>query len=197
MGPKARGSAAWVAVLVVGASCLPPTQADEAIAFEPPMPAPAPLIQGPAPATADETAVVLVVLDGVRWQDVFVAANTPHLHAMMASRGAAIGAPGMGPVMSASGPAFVSLPGYSEIFTGRRAHGCADNDCAPARAPTIFDEAPVLGQRPGDVAVFASWERIDRAASSLPGSFVLSAGRPGAWRGGGRGGGGGPPAWRR
>lgn len=87
------------------------------------------------------------VLDGVRWQDVFVPESTPVLHRLMSERGAVLGAPGSGPAMSASGPAFVSLPGYSEIFTGRRAHGCADNDCGRARTTTLFDEVARAGGR--------------------------------------------------
>jgi arylsulfatase A-like enzyme len=83
--------------------------------------------------------------------------------------------------MSASGPAFVSLPGYSEIFTGRRAHGCADNDCGRARAATLFDEVARAEASPGAVAVFSSWERIERAASPEQGAFVLSAGRSVRW----------------
>ncbi len=83
--------------------------------------------------------------------------------------------------MSASGPAFVSLPGYSEIFTGRRAHGCADNDCARARTATLFDEVARASGTPDAVAVFSSWERIERAASPQQGAFVLSAGRSVRW----------------
>ena len=80
--------------------------------------------------------VILVVLDGVRWQEVFsgvdpvlaathragpvVSARTllPSLYAALDTRGAAVGAPGHG-VIAASGPNFVSLPGYTEIFGGR------------------------------------------------------------------------------
>lgn len=142
----------------------------------------------------DGAAVMLVVLDGTRWQEVFVGADPqlsatagvpvssaealmPHLHALVADRGAALGAPGHGPAISASGPNFVSLPGYTEIFGGRRVHECANNDCEPTRTPTVMDQARAVWRRTGDVAVFSSWQKIERAASVDPGSLVLSSGR--------------------
>lgn len=171
-------------VLAVAASCVPTTQFDEPVLVETPRVArsdDAPMSVEPEAPAPEPPAVVLVVLDGVRWQDVFDPKNTPALHRMIAERGAAVGAPGHGPVMSASGPAFVSLPGYSEIFTGRRAHGCADNDCGRARAATLFDEVARADGSPDAVGVFSSWERIERAASPQQGAFVLSAGRSVRW----------------
>jgi hypothetical protein len=142
----------------------------------------------------EDPAAILVVLDGARWQEMFSGADPalaaaahieapsaealmPHFHALLEERGAAIGAPGHGEAMYASGPNYVSLPGYTEIFTGRRRHGCADNDCPPARHATLFDEARSRSDGPGDVAVFASWDRIERVASSDAATLVLSTGR--------------------
>jgi hypothetical protein len=141
-----------------------------------------------------ERSAVLVVLDGARWQEVFtgvdrqlaatagvepVSAATlmPHVHRALTERGAALGAPGRGPVVTASGPNFVSMPGYTEIFTGRRAHPCVDNDCPRAKTPTIADEIRARSAEASDVAVFASWDRIERAATSDPARIVISAGR--------------------
>jgi hypothetical protein len=129
----------------------------------------------------------------VRWQDVFVGADPvlaaqakvqpakadllmPHLHALLADRGAAVGAPGQGPIV-ATGPNFVSLPGYNEIFSGRAPDRCADNDCPQAQAPTVADEVRAVSERPSDVAVITSWAKIERASSAAPASLVLSAGR--------------------
>src|SRR5262249_38447933 len=136
-------------------------------------------------------AVVIVVLDGARWQEVLVGSDAelsgapavtadalmPHLHALMAERGAALGAPRRGPPMEASGPAFVSMPGYTEIFSGLRSHDCADNDCAPTRTPTLMDAARAASETSDDVAAIASWERIEGAASADPGDIVVSTGR--------------------
>jgi hypothetical protein len=180
---RASAHALAAVVLAVAASCVPTTQFDEPLLVDTPRAArvEVPVAVDTQSPPSDAPAVVLVVLDGVRWQDVFVPENTPVLHRMISERGAAIGASGHGPTMSASGPAFVSLPGYSEIFTGRRAHGCADNDCGRARTRTVFDEVARVEGSPGAVGVFSSWERIERAASPGQGAFVLSAGRSVRW----------------
>ena len=89
------------------------------------------------PASPDRPAIVLVTLDGARAADVLDPARMPTLHAL-AERGVALGdaaAP-----MVASGPRFVSLPGYREILTGRRGAGCVDNHCPPIDEPTLVDE---------------------------------------------------------
>lgn len=143
-----------------------------------------------------ESAVVLVVLDGVRWQEVFEGANRslgrrygpssfawaspsalmPNLQRLIDTNGAAIGAPGSGASISASGPEFISLPGYREIFAGKPDPTCSRNDCAHPPGRTIVDElSDVSG--PEDAAVVSSWPNIARAASSDGSRFVLSSGR--------------------
>jgi len=153
------------------------------------------------PATAEveeeraESAVVLVVLDGVRWQEVFngvdrtlarqhgVSASAwanpldlmPNLHRLIDAEGLAIGAPGHGAEITASGPQFISLPGYIEIFAGKPDLGCFRNDCVPSPMRTLPDQVRDAGDT-RDVAVVASWPNIARAASADDG-FVLTAGR--------------------
>jgi hypothetical protein len=123
--------------------------------------------------------VVLVVIDGARWQDVFEREGAaPNLRRLAETRGAALGAPGHGEPVSASGPSFVSLPGYTEIFTGRPPSACASNDCDPPGVPTFVDELVARAPAPGDVAIFSSWAKIPRAASSVGAALpVVSAGR--------------------
>ena len=70
--------------------------------------------------TAD--AVVLVTIDGVRAEEAFSPMVMPRLRELIETRGAALGLSGFGNVV-ASGPNFVSLPGYTEIFTGRPIRG--------------------------------------------------------------------------
>ena len=127
-------------------------------------------------------AVVVVTLDGARWQDVFEPSNMPYLTDVAQTRGAAVGAAGLGEIR-ASGPNFVSLPGYTEIFTGRAPAGCRDNDCARVATPTLADEVAAHGK---GAAVFASWECIDRAATTSTATtnagangVVVSAGQDG------------------
>lgn len=142
-----------------------------------------------------ESAVVLVVLDGVRWQEVYNGADRalarqhgvnasgwanpvdlmPNLHRLMGSEGLAIGAPGHGAEITATGPQFISLPGYIEIFAGRPDLGCFRNDCVPSPMRTIADDVRDSGDT-RDVALVTSWPNIARAASTEAG-FVLTAGR--------------------
>jgi hypothetical protein len=56
--------------------------------------------------------------------------------------------------MRASGPNFVSLPGYLEMFTGK-ASACTHNSCPPIETDTVIDEARAASERPRDVATFA------------------------------------------
>jgi hypothetical protein len=115
-------------------------------------PAPAPL---PVPveqrAARDETpkTVVVIVIDGARWQEVYGGTDralakthalppswilsarelVPALQDLIAKGGAALGAPEHGAEIAASGPAFKSVPGYIEIFSGRPAVDCPNNRC--------------------------------------------------------------------
>jgi hypothetical protein len=180
--------AAWGASFT--ASCTPARD---------PSPRPASATTAAAPADADATEeiatpVVLVVLDGVRWQEIFGADSAltgdrpgrygqdardllPNIYAAIGTRGAIVGAPGHGRTIAASGPNFVSMPGYTEIFDGRAPAGCQDNECDGARRPTIVDEIRDRTAADSAVAVFASWERIAAAATQMPTRIVLSAGR--------------------
>ncbi len=152
-------------------------------------PLPADELRPLATPGAGTEAVVVVVLDGARWQDVLVGVDPslaprapavpasqlmPNLHAMIAG-GVLIGGPGEGKPMVASGPNFVSLPGYNEIFSGRSPSRCQDNDCPQTQEPTIVDRAP-------EAAVFSSWGPIARAASAVaasgPRGLVVSTGQP-------------------
>jgi len=71
-----------------------------------------------APRTTRTEQVVLVAIDGARWQEIFSKEPImPTLRRFMTTDGISVGAPGYGE-MHASGPNYVSLPGYTEIFTG-------------------------------------------------------------------------------
>ena len=143
-----------------------------------------------------ESAVVLVVLDGVRWQDVFGGADhtlarqrgvipvawanpralMPNLQRLLETHEMAIGAPGHGAEMVTGGVQRISLPSYREIFSGKADVACLSNDCAkpPGRtvADDVYDECG-----PREVGVVSSWPNIARAASAESSRFVLTTGR--------------------
>jgi hypothetical protein len=135
----------------------------------------------PVDSTVSLPHIVLVTIDGVRAEDIFAAdarTRLPNLYRLI-DRGVALGAPGS--PLRASGPRFVSLPGYREILTGRRGtHACVNNECGPLQEPTLLDELRLRGGLDGDeVVVLSSWPVIDRAAAAAPGAITLSVGRHG------------------
>jgi hypothetical protein len=147
--------------------------------------------------------VVLLAIDGVRWQEVFggvmpdmarrhglhagelypAAELTPNLHRLGAVDGCVLGAPGAGEGFFASGPDFVSLPGYSEMLTGSSRSGCTTNSCKSVRMPTLLDDfADCPGTTLEQAAVITSWPRIVSASSDgLRQSGVVSTGRSGGY----------------
>ncbi|HEX4336422.1 MAG TPA: hypothetical protein VH062_10950 [Polyangiaceae bacterium] len=147
-------------------------------------------------AGLDSRTAVLVAIDGVRWQEVFggvevaladqkgldarerldAAHLVPNLHRLMTSDGAVVGAPSSSAPMRASGPNFVSLPGYMEMLTGRRDTGCTNNACGDVPFSTIADDVADHG---GTAAVVASWPGILHAATSTRGHVATSIGRHG------------------
>lgn len=139
-------------------------------------------VAAPVPAAAPgPTRVVLVTLDGVRWEDMLGAtpetstSAMPNLHRLVKDRGVAYGGAGCENDVRASGPNFVSLPGYVEIFTGK-APVCQHNNCPNIDSETIVDEARATSHREADVAVFSSWNRYSAAVAKDRKAIVLSAG---------------------
>jgi hypothetical protein len=140
--------------------------------------------------------VVLLALDGVRWQEVFngtdetrgVASDKqrraeslmPNLHGLVDCGGLLLGEPESGTEFFASGPEFVSLPGYSEMLSGRRVTSCRDNTCGATTRPTLADEVARLpGATTRDVAVVTSWPDIGRIAAWRSDRVAMSTGRNG------------------
>ncbi len=148
-----------------------------------------------APRAVDESRrpqIVLIAIDGVRYQDVFWGADprwvsdptlfrrkqlVPNLMSME-RRGAVLGAP-RSSGFYASGPNFVSLPGYMEILSGSTRTGCYNNGChRMARTSLIEEFAAMASEHPAAAALFASWPKL-RFASSDPSKGIISAGRNG------------------
>lgn len=144
-----------------------------------------------AGAAAD--AVVLVTLDGVRWQEIFngvdpqlaardgmpraavvpAASLMPNVRRLFFDGGVVLGAPGRGAGIGALGPRWVSLPAYVELMTGARST-CWSNDCDPVIGWNLAEA--LRGDVPETTAVFASWERIGVVFPD-PGVVAVHAGR--------------------
>ncbi|HEY6723225.1 MAG TPA: alkaline phosphatase family protein [Polyangiaceae bacterium] len=150
--------------------------------------------QAPPLEAATDPVTVMVVLDGVRWQEIFHGVDRararrlnlrpetarqllPNLYRLIDDHGCVLGAPGAGSLVSASGPDFLSLPGYTEIFSGAAPVDCPDNECGRVHQVTIADQVAQLGQSPADVAVISSWPKVALAASHAPEHLLISAGR--------------------
>lgn len=187
---------AGLAMLLAGCALsghVPAKDPRDRAALVPTLPPPAPV--EPAQATLR---VIQITLDGARWQEVFTGVDPglaraaglspaevvpadallPEIYRNVVARGVALGAPGRG-VVEASGPVFVSLPGYMELLLGARS-GCGGNDCAAVDRPTILDElASQPGALLGDVALISSWDGLDKAAAADPSRIAISTGRRG------------------
>jgi hypothetical protein len=139
--------------------------------------------------------VIVLAIDGVRPREVFEGVDTelaarqglaepgaagvdlmPNLHRLARARGVLLGGPRDCDSIWATGPNFVSLPGYREILTGRPSR-CQQNDCAPLEHDTLADDFRAVTKSAREVAVISSWEGIHGAASRRPETIVTSCGR--------------------
>lgn len=183
-----------VALLALGRSSPPPSAEERAtpVAKESP-PSPPVAVASPvadpvvAPAPEPTPArVILITLDGVRWEDVLPQSKAPNptapelmpnLMRIVRERGVALGGSDCENDMRASGPNFVSLPGYLEMFTGRSpAQTCMHNGCPPVSTATVIDRAREASDRPGDVAVFSSWSKYGHAVARDRKNLTISTG---------------------
>jgi hypothetical protein len=116
-----------------------------------------------AAGAAAAPSVVLVTLDGVRWQDVFESSPRawPRTWALLEQSGVALGhGTGCG-IVRPRNTTHISLPGYLEIFTGRRTK-CMSNVCPKIAEATVLDVAAAAGIA---TASISSWDGLDLAAS--------------------------------
>jgi hypothetical protein len=121
--------------------------------------------------------VVLITVDGVRWQDFFNVHGAslardlfPCFWRTMAPRGLVV----RGDTI-ASVP--LSLPGYQGLMTGRQ-QACDSNDCDAVAEETVLEYVQRALGRP--VAAFASWTGLQRAVGNVP-LDTTRAGPPPPW----------------
>jgi hypothetical protein len=137
--------------------------------------------------------LVLVTIDGVRWQEVFRGVDTslasrtkarhqlemspeallPNIHRIATTHGVLLGKEDS--QVRVSSPSTVSLPGYSELFSGKTPR-CANNDCPQTTETTLLDDWHRADPE-ATMAVFSSWARIPRAVARDVRHLVVSAGR--------------------
>jgi hypothetical protein len=156
-----------VAMISVGSTILQRSPVPGSIA------APRPGLVVDAKTLRQKACVVLVTLDGVRWQDVLdadgaLSKNGPAMPRLLD----AVRRSGVLVRASTSSSVPLSLPGYQALAVGG-ATACRDNDCPRVREETVADAlARRLGVKPAQVAVFASWARLINAASAGEGVLV-------------------------
>jgi hypothetical protein len=113
--------------------------------------------------------IVLITIDGVRTQEVFYGTDSslssddyisetklfPNIYNYGAENGIMIGRDSP---MYATGPVFISLPGYLEIMRGAQVKDCFVNTCKPKYKSTILDD--LYYKNYSNIAVFSSWKPI-------------------------------------
>lgn len=113
----------------------------------------------PAAQLQEHGRVILVTLDGVRWQEATTRLPSTAEWAMFGDRRS-------GSRVSTSSSRPLSMPGYHALMLGHTAP-CADNDCPRIAAQTLPESLMQRLSLPAhEVAVFASWAAIPLAASS-------------------------------
>lgn len=136
----------------------------------------------PPPTKIPGRKVVLITIDGVRWQNVFNGTDSflyrgkkmtarellPNMYYWFVDRGMVVGKDSP---FIATGPHHISLPGYLEIMRGHPSTDCQENDCEPR---LVEDTMADLFTKS---AVFASWDPIRKAVGSNVDGFVVNCGR--------------------
>lgn len=109
--------------------------------------------------------IVLITIDGVRWQDIFDQHSgvgsfrptsrelVPNLYKHFVDEGMAIGRDSQ---ILVSGPAHISQPGYLEIMRGYSTFDCFTNMCPPNTQRTLINEFA------NNSTVIAGWETIGK-----------------------------------
>lgn len=140
-------------------------------------------------ATANSSSgnVILLMLDGVRWQEVFQGVDShlatkesgeifTNLHGELENQGLLFGDPSDDSQMSVANRAFLSLPAYQSIMSGFP-QPCKSNTCGRIGVET-FQERLVrdLSLERNQVATIGSWINIAHAVEHLPGATFVNTG---------------------
>jgi hypothetical protein len=134
----------------------------------------------PAQGTERKTEhVVVVAIDGARWQDVFGAGRDtlmPFLWGVVAKQGQLFGNRDVGSRMRVTNRMNFSYPGYNEMLAGYVDPRIDNNRFGPNPNVTVLEW---LNRQPalrGRVAAFANWVTFDHILARRDTSFVVRAG---------------------
>jgi hypothetical protein len=125
--------------------------------------------------------IVLVTIDGVRWQEMFEGTDLklhkgrplssreilPNVYHYFVDEGSAFGKDSL---VSATGKIYISLPGYLEMMRGHSTLDCITNACEPELKTTLLDFFE-------NVAVFSSWDTVRKSATGNPERIIMNSGR--------------------
>jgi predicted AlkP superfamily pyrophosphatase or phosphodiesterase len=120
--------------------------------------------------------VIYITLDGTRYQDFFEQKEKkfPFLWNHYAHLGELAGGPTPKTMSTASIP--VSLPSYLSMTTGQIG-SCASNTCPIVQEETLFDKIAKVHQLTYEqIAVFSSWNAINKTISAAPNIAYVNTG---------------------
>lgn len=133
--------------------------------------------------------VILVVVDGVRWQEVFKgvderiddkdkAPTFSWLRGKGSTEGFLWGDPRKGEIVEVANRFWNSLPAYQSIFAGAT-QPCISNACGRTKATTLQErltDSEATGFSNANVATIASWGKVALAVGHEVGSSFVNAG---------------------
>ena len=123
--------------------------------------------------------VVVVAIDGVRWQDVFGAGRDtlmPFLWTVVAKQGQLFGNRSVGSRMQVANRLNFSYPGYQEMLAGFVDPRIDKNEYGPNPNVTVLEWLNRQAALRGRVAAFANWIVFDQILAQRDSSFVVRAG---------------------
>ena len=140
-----------------------------------------------AASAAPAPNVILITLDGVRWEEVFRGVDPgqsvdpnpqifPFLTGTLAKQGVLFGNHGRGETVRVGNSHQNSLPGYQSIMACTT-QPCGSNLCGRIPVET-FPERLLhdLNLKPEQVATIASWDKIANAVEHVEGTLFVNAG---------------------
>lgn len=164
------------------------------------------VLPGAAVAGSRQPHVILVVIDGVRWQEVFRGADptiaadkertvktaeiardfvapadratalTPFLHTLPARGGVLIGDRDHGGCMRVANPFWFSYPGYNELLTGRVDPRIVSNDPVPNPNVTVLEWLNRRADFAGRVRAFGTWKTFHAIFDDKRSGIPVNAG---------------------